>query len=155
LRLFRGISIGVADKKIFFMSKYSLIIVFALASFSARAQMSDRLSEHPAAKSGMSRKAPSEAAAVSLTREMTNRLHLNEGQFLKLLPLNRTKLAGMYSIDQQYRTDESTRAAKAAELEAQFEQECSRILTPSQLSQLQQQNGQPNAMPANTGNGLG
>ena len=49
----------------------------------------------------------------------------------------------MNSINQQYRNDEATRAAKAAELEAQFEQECSRILTPSQLSQLQQQNGQP------------
>ena len=139
----------------FFMSKYSLIIVFALASLSANAQMSDRLSEHPTAKSIGVRKTTPEEAAVAETREMTNRLHLNEGQFLRLLPLNRTKLAGMHSIDQQYRTDETTRAAKAAELEAQFEQECSRILTPSQLSQLQQQNGQPNNAPANTGNGLG
>lgn len=137
------------------MFKYSLIIVFALASLSARAQMSDRLSEHPTAKNSAPRKSSAEVAAVAETREMTNRLHLNEGQFLKLLPLNRTKLAGMYSIDQQYRNDEPTRAAKAAELEAQFEQECSRILTPSQLSQLQQQNGQPNTAPVNTGNGLG
>ena len=137
------------------MSKSSLIIVFALASFSARAQMSDRLSEHPTSKSVVARKSTAEAAAIAVTREMTNRLHLNEGQFLKLLPLNRTKLAGMQSIDQQYKMDEATRAAKAAELEAQFEQECSRILTPSQLSQLQQQNGQPNSAPANTGNGLG
>lgn len=117
--------------------------------------MSDRLTEHPTAKSAAAQKPSPETAAVAVTREMTNRLHLNEGQFLKLLPLNRTKLAGMHSIDQQYKTDEATRAAKAAELEAQFEQECSRILTPSQLSQLQQQNGQPNAAPANTGNGLG
>ncbi|MGY3087257.1 hypothetical protein ACVWYF_000283 [Hymenobacter sp. UYAg731] len=145
----------VADKKMFFMSKYSLIIVFALASLSARAQMSDRLSEHPTAKSAIARKSSAEDAAVAETREMTSRLHLNEGQFLKLLPLNRTKLAGMHSINQQYKADEATRAAKAAELEAQFEQECSRILTPSQLSQLQQQNGQPNNAPANTGNGLG
>lgn len=136
------------------MSKYPLIIIFALASLSARAQMSDRLTEHPTAK-GAARKPSPETAAVAVTREMTNRLHLNEGQFLKLLPLNRTKLAGMRSIDQQYKSDEATRAAKAAELEAQFEQECSRILTPSQLSQLQQQNGQPNPAPANTGNGLG
>lgn len=137
------------------MSKYSLIIVLALASFSARAQMSDRLSEHPTAKITLAQKSSAEAAAIAETREMTNRLHLNEGQFLKLLPLNRTRLAGMHSIDQQYRADEPTRAAKAAELEAQFEQECSRILTPSQLSQLQQQNGQPSGAPANAGNGLG
>ncbi|MFC6223158.1 hypothetical protein ACFP2F_07885 [Hymenobacter artigasi] len=137
------------------MFKYSLIVGFALASISAHAQMSDRLSEHPTAKITVARKSSAEAAAIAETREMTNRLHLNEGQFLKLLPLNRTRLAGMHSIDQQYRADEPTRAAKAAELEAQFEQECSRILTPSQLSQLQQQNGQPNGAPANAGNGLG
>ncbi|MBH8569221.1 hypothetical protein KB206_10025 [Microvirga sp. STS02] len=117
--------------------------------------MADRLSEHPAVKSNLARKSSAEEAAVAETREMTKRLQLNEGQFLKLLPLNRTKLAGLHSIDQQYKADEATRAAKTAELEAQFEQECSRILTPSQLSQLQQQNGQPNNAPANTGNGLG
>lgn len=137
------------------MSKYSLIIAFALVSLSARAQMSDRLSEHPTAKTTIAQKSAAEAAAIAETREMTNRLHLNEGQFLKLLPLNRTRLAGMHSIDQQYRTDEPIRAAKSAELEAQFEQECSRILTPSQLSQLQQQSGQPNSTPTNAGNGLG
>lgn len=145
----------VADKKIFFMCKYFLVTVLALASFSARAQMSDRFTEHPTAKSTVARKSSAETAALALTREMTNRLHLNEGQFLKLLPLNRTKLAGMRGIDHQYQNDEAARAAKTAELEAQFEQECSRILTPSQLSQLQQLNGQPTTAPANTGNGLG
>lgn len=133
------------------MSKLPLIcltLFLALSSFAAKAQMADRLSEHPSTKKAA---APD---AVAITREMTNRLHLNEGQFLKLLPLNRTKLAGMSSINREYRNDESARAAKAAELEAQYEQECSRILTPSQLSQLQQEN-QPSTAPANTGNGLG
>lgn len=128
-----------------------LSLFLTLASFSAKAQMADRLSEKPA----MKRSKTPEADAVAITREMTNRLHLNEGQFLKLLPLNRTKMAGMNSINREYRNDETTRAAKAAELEAQYEQECSRILTPSQLSQLQQENGQPTTAPANTGNGLG
>ena len=112
--------------------------------------MSDRLSEHPRILS--EGPAPD---AVAATREMTSRLHLNEGQFLKLLPLNRTKLVGLTSINRMYKSDEVTRAAKAAELEAQYEQECSRILTPSQRSQLQQQNGQPATAPAGSGNGLG
>lgn len=86
---------------------------------------------------------------------MSNRLRLNEGQYLKLLPLNRTKLASLTTINHAYKNDEATRAAKIAELEAQYEQECSRILTPSQLSQLQQNNGQPTTTPVNTGNGLG
>ncbi|WP_210515312.1 hypothetical protein [Hymenobacter terricola] len=127
-----------------------IAFLLAIASFSAQAQMSDRLSEHPT----MNTKATAnEAAAV--TRDMVNHLHLNEGQFLKLLPLNRTKLAGLNSINREYKNDEATRAAKAAELEAQYEQECSRILTPSQLSQLQQEHGQPATAPASTGNGLG
>ncbi len=112
--------------------------------------MSDRLSEHPQ----MLSKGPA-PDAIAVTREMTNRLHLNEGQFLKLLPLNRTKLAGLTSINRMYKNDEAIRAAKAAELEAQYEQECSRILTPSQLSQLQQKTGPPATAPAGSGNGLG
>jgi hypothetical protein len=85
---------------------------------------------------------------------MATRLHLNEGQYLKLLPLNRTRLSALSGINREYRNDETSRATKAAELEAQFEQECSRILTPSQLSQLQRE-AQPAATPAATGNGLG
>jgi len=126
------------------------MLCLALASFSVQAQMRDRLSEHPA----IVRKAKL-IDAEAMTREMTNRLHLNEGQFLKLLPINRTKLMGLNSINREYKHDEATRNAKAAELEAQYEQECSRILTPSQLSQLQQSHSQPATEPASAGNGLG
>lgn len=111
--------------------------------------MADRLPEHPTLTSR-----PTDEA-VAVTREMTSRLHLNEGQFLKLLPLNRTRLAGLHDINNQFRNDATARSAKAAELEAQFEQECSRILTPSQLSQFQQRNSQPATPPASSGNGLG
>ena len=130
----------------------SLTLLFALGSFSAHAQMSDRLSEHPTFTRGASPKKAGDDA-VALTREMTNRLHLNEGQFLRLLPVNRTKLVGLKGINREHRNDEATRAAKIAELEAQYEQECSRILTPSQLSQLQNQ--QPATTPSGSGNGLG
>ena len=121
-------------------------LLLACATASVRAQMADRLTEHPAVQHS-----PSEEA-LALTREMTNRLHLNEGQFLKLLPLNRTLLAELSSINLTYRSEESIRAAKVAELEAQFEQECSRILTPSQLSELRSKYPIP---AATTGNGLG
>ena len=123
-------------------------VVLSLASLSAKAQMADRVAEQPTPREA------SRQQVVALTREMANRLHLNEGQYLKLLPLNRTRLSALGSINREYRTDEATRAAKAAELEAQFEQECSRILTPSQLSQLQRE-AQPANAPAATGNGLG
>jgi hypothetical protein len=126
-----------------------LTLLLACVSFGARAQMADRLSEHPAISK------PAAAQAVALTRDMSTRLHLNEGQFLRLLPLNRTKLTSMSLIDREYRDDPATRAAKAAELEAQYEQECGRILTPTQLSQLQHENGAPAVAPASTGNGMG
>ena len=126
-----------------------LTLFLALGSFSARAQMADRILENPSFNSS------AHVNVVAVTREMANRLHLNEGQYLKLLPLNRTKYAGMISIDRQFKNDEGIRTQKKVELEAQFEQECSRILSPSQLSQLQQENGQPATAPANTGNGLG
>lgn len=112
--------------------------------------MADRLTERPVPTT--------ESAgddAVTVTRKMTNRMHLNEGQLLKLLPLNRIKLAGLTSINREYKSDEVTRNTKAAELEAQYEQECRHIFTPSQLSQLQQQSSQPATAPANSGNGLG
>ena len=132
------------------MSKIVLfcsVLLFVMASFSAKAQMADRLAEHPTLHDSAMNN------AVNVTREMTNRLHLNEGQYRQLLPLNRTKLVGIKNINSEYKNNEATRAAKTAELEAQYEQECSRILTPSQLSQLQ--HGQPAPAPATSGNGLG
>ncbi|WP_345049602.1 hypothetical protein [Hymenobacter glaciei] len=120
----------------------------SFASLSANAQMADRITEHPTPREA------SRQQAEALTREMANRLHLNEGQYLQLLPLNRTRLSALNSINREYRADAATRAAKQAELEAQFEQECSRIMSPSQLSQLQRE-VQPATAPAPTGNGLG
>lgn len=119
-----------------------------LVSLSARAQMADRITEQPTPREA------SRQQVVAQTREMANRLHLNEGQYLQLLPLNRTRLSTLNGINREYHADAVNRAAKAAELEAQFEQECSRILTPSQLSQLQR-DAQPATAPATTSNGLG
>lgn len=123
-------------------------LCLSLASLSARAQMADQITEQPTPREA------SRQEVIVQTRDMANRLHLNEGQYLQLLPLNRTRLSAINGIKCEYHADAATRAAKAAELEAQFEQECSRILTPSQLSQLQR-DAQPATAPAATGNGLG
>ena len=123
-------------------------LCLSLASLSARAQMADQITEQPTPREA------SRQEVIVQTRDMANRLHLNEGQYLQLLPLNRTRLSALNGINREYHADAATRAAKAAELEAQFEQECSRILTPSQLSQLQR-DAQPATAPAATGNGLG
>jgi Spy/CpxP family protein refolding chaperone len=134
--------------------------LLALSSFNAQAQTQAQAEVQTQAVGRLSEQAVitrnvGSSDALTVTREMTKRLRLNEGQFLHLLTLNRTKIARMNSINREYKDDEATRAAKISELEAQYEQECSRILTPSQLSQLQQDNGQPATPPAATGHGVG
>lgn len=78
-------------------------------------------------------------AATEQTREMSNRLHLNEGQYVKLFMLNRTRLTRQQEIEQGTRNDLAARTTQLAELQSQYEQECGRIMSPSQLSQLLQQ----------------
>lgn len=73
---------------------------------------------------------------------MSARLQLNEGQFVKLLTLNRTRQTRQREIEQTTKADLSARSSQLAELQAQYEQECGRIMSPSQLSQLQQDENQ-------------
>jgi hypothetical protein len=89
-------------------------------------------------------------AATTVTREMSNRLRLNEGQYVKLYSINRTRLVRQHEIEQATTKDASARTAQLAELQSQYEQECARILTPSQLSLMQQDQPQ-----GPTGNGQG
>jgi hypothetical protein len=77
--------------------------------------------------------------ATAMTREMSNRLHLNEGQFVKLFSLNRTRLTRQQEIEQGTKNDATARTTQLAELQSQYDQECARILSASQLSQLLQQ----------------
>ena len=77
--------------------------------------------------------------AVELTRDMSNRLHLNEGEYVKLYMLNRTRLTRQDEIERSTRNDLTARTAQLAELQSQYEQECGRIMSPTQLSQLLQQ----------------
>ncbi|MVN75815.1 hypothetical protein GO988_05695 [Hymenobacter sp. HMF4947] len=83
--------------------------------------------------------APPAQNATELTREMSNRLHLNEGEYVKLYTLNRTRLTLQDEIERNTKNDSAARTAQLAELQSQYEQECGRIMSPTQLSQLLQQ----------------
>ena len=89
-------------------------------------------------------------SVTAQTREMSNRLQLNEGQYVKLNSINRIRLARQAEIERTTANDDTARTDQLAELQMQYEQECARILTPSQLSQLQQDQTQ-----AATTNGQG
>lgn len=99
----------------------------------------------------------SAAQVDELTRQMCNALHLNEAQYIKLRAANQVKLARIEEISWQYHNNVAEQRAKIGELEAQYESECSRILTPSQLSMFhneqKQHEVQPQADP--TEGGLG
>jgi Spy/CpxP family protein refolding chaperone len=78
-------------------------------------------------------------AVKTMTQQMSNRMQLNEGQYVKLYSINRTRLTRQQEIERATTTDAAGRTAQLAELQAQYEQECARILTPTQLAQLQQE----------------
>ena len=92
----------------------------------------------------------SNPTVTAMTREMSTRLQLNEGQFIKLYSINRTRMGRQQEIEQATTNDAASRTSQLAELQAQYEQECARILTPSQLSQLQQD---PAQFPSGGGRG--
>lgn len=126
----------------------------ALVTTAAHAQRGDQLVAAPVTM--MTAQQPFSIPAAEMTRTMSTRLKLNEGQYVKLYQINKTRVNEVAQIERQYKDDPGARATKLSELEAQYEQECSRILTPTQLSQLQRDEKltQP-ATPAGTGNGLG
>lgn len=127
-----------------------LLVLFALAYMPAHAQFVDRTSiERPVPNISVFN-----AEAAALTRQMANSLHLNEGQYAKLFAVNRTRVAQLGEINTYFKPDEPGRATRLSELDAQYEQECSRILSPSQLAQLHQEKGAP-LVPTETGNGRG
>ena len=121
----------------------------ALASTAAQAQVADKAVGAPAMTVAQG---PLSLSAAELTRDMSFRLKLNEAQYIKLYEVNKTRVNQMARIKRDFSNDESTRSAKMTELDAQYQQECSRILTPSQLSQMQDGKQTP---PAQIGNGVG
>ncbi|GAA3941723.1 hypothetical protein GCM10022406_27010 [Hymenobacter algoricola] len=88
---------------------------------------------------------------------MCNRLHLNEAQYIRLRAANRIKIARLDEIQWQYRDDLSKQRASISELEAQYEAECSRIMTPSQMSmyQSEQRRDSVPTQPSQNEGGLG
>ena len=87
---------------------------------------------------------------------MANKLHLNEGQYIHLRAANEIKLTTLEQIEWQY-SDVAKRNTRTVELEDQYEAECRRILTPTQLS-LYHEEYQRGTTPTKTGpkeNGVG
>ncbi|MCB2376916.1 hypothetical protein LGH70_04945 [Hymenobacter sp. BT635] len=127
----------------------TLTLLLSLVS-AASAQKKDKHAEMPGSED------VSEARVADLTRQMCNQLHLNEAQYIRLRAANRIKLARLDEIQWQYKDNAQQQHAKIAELEAQYEAECSRILTPSQLSVYRDQQQHDSVpQPASNEGGIG
>ncbi|MCA8830119.1 hypothetical protein LF252_05715 [Hymenobacter sp. BT728] len=96
----------------------------------AQAQMKDRYAERPGDPE------PFAVQVEQMTRQMSQQLHLNEAQIIQMRAVNRIKVSRAEEIQWQFQDNTEQRTAHLAELEAQYENECRRILTPSQLSML-------------------
>ncbi|WP_375436066.1 hypothetical protein [uncultured Hymenobacter sp.] len=96
----------------------------------ASAQKQDRHAELPGT-SGFS-----VTHLQEVTRQTCNSLRLNEAQYIRLRAVNQIRLTRLDEIAWQYKDDVVEQQARISELESQYEAECSRILTPSQLSVL-------------------
>lgn len=89
-------------------------------------------------------------AVTVMTRNMGNRMQLNEGQYVKLYSINRIRMTRQQEIERATAADAAARTTQLAELQNQYEQECARILTPTQLAQLPQE---PTQVAAGNGRG--
>ncbi|RAK69985.1 hypothetical protein [Hymenobacter edaphi] len=129
----------------------TLALILSGITVAASAQMKDRIAAVPGGQP------QPVTSAAELTRQMSNRLKLNEAQYIRLRAINQVKLARMDEIQWQHQQDPAERQRLLTELEAQYEQECQRILTPSQIS-LMRDELKRDAVPTPTtpaGNGLG
>lgn len=94
------------------------------------AQKQDRHAELPGTNG------PSTVRVREVTRQMCNSLRLNEAQYIRLRAVNQIRLTRLDEIAWQYKDDIVEQRARISELESQYEAECSRILTPTQISVL-------------------
>jgi hypothetical protein len=108
----------------------ALIATLLLIGFCsvAYAQRRDQFAERPGDSE------PFAAQVEQLTHTMSQQLRLNEAQIIQMRAANKIKISRAEEIQWQYQHNAEERNARLAELEAQYETECSRILTPSQLS---------------------
>jgi TolA-binding protein len=129
---------------------FTLLLFSGLAT-AASAQMRDRHAERPGTGE------TSSVRVDEMTRQMCDRLHLNEAQYIRLRSANQIKLARLDEIQWQYKNDPTQRHNMMSELEAQYESECSRIMTPSQLSlyKSEQQHDSVPTQPNQNEGGLG
>ncbi|SHJ50909.1 hypothetical protein SAMN02745146_3290 [Hymenobacter daecheongensis DSM 21074] len=75
------------------------------------------------------------AQATDITRPLINKLKLNEAEYVRLRMLHKRWLVGLDDIN-RHTANPMLRKVEKMGLESRFEQECQRVLTPSQIGEL-------------------
>jgi hypothetical protein len=91
--------------------------------------------------------------ASAMTRPLTQELRLNEGEYVRLRRIHKILLAAISDINTQYSAQPSVHRAKLQELQGYYEQERVRVLTPTQVGQLNQRAAEKHVPAINTESG--
>ena len=130
--------------------KALFLTFFFIASLGSAAQ-AQKQEHHAERPDGIDQTA---VQAEALTRQMTAQLHLNEGQIVRLYKVNSIKVAQADEIQWQHHENPMRMQQALSELQSHYDAECSRILTPTQLSLMRGPQPAPARQPDTEG-GLG
>ena len=131
--------------------KTLLLTLLFLGSLSpmAQAQMKEHFAERP---EGIDLTV---VQAETLTRQMAVQLQLDEAQVARLLRVNSIRMAQADEIQWQHHENPLLMQQALYELQSHYDKECSRILTPSQLSLMREQRPATPAPQSDNEGGLG
>ncbi|QDA62086.1 hypothetical protein [Hymenobacter jejuensis] len=79
-----------------------------------------------------------QARAVTLTRAMADKMHLDEGQYVKLKQVNMRMLMEMDELKSRYAADPAVLDQQLATAQGRYQQETTVLLRPTQLMAYQQ-----------------
>ena len=74
-----------------------------------------------------------EERAATVTRDMSEKLSLNESEYIKLKSMNRDRFTRAFEITSQYSNDMAMRDMKLAELQNAYDNQLREFLNPKQL----------------------
>jgi len=111
------------------MKRVCLLFVLAFGLHAASLAGIDREVEHPASI---------ENRAIALTRAVASKVHLDEGQYLKLKRINVRMLTAVNNVKNHFGSSSAMSDEHLAAIQANYQSELLELLRPAQLVAYQQ-----------------
>lgn len=135
-----------------FCMNLSILLLVAGLTFTTRVAHADELRNETAKADPVLDLALGQQAS-QMTRPLTEELRLNEGEYIGLRRIHKVLLAAISDINAQYSAQPAVHRAKLEELQGYYEQERVRVLTPTQVGQLNQRGADKHLPAINTESG--